>query len=260
MATPTEHDREALVKRLGRWADLPVPELAKDVREAIAALTAQGGGQTAMKGTDVSENTQTSFVKQLEQIINGCSLENGSDTPDFILAKYLKMCLENFDSTVVARERWYGREAKPVLIEQTADTVSVPREPETWFSPYPIWTNMRSSVGVVKKSDYDKLRAHAVAVTAERDAMRESQHEISVALGVPGCNAAEMLNIIDGLREDAERYRWLKENTILREQKENMRFVWEFPNWLTRSGDYPYTRNDSIDAAIDAAMRNANET
>ena len=47
MATPTEHDREALVKRLGRWADLPVPELAKDVREAIAALTAQGGEQPA---------------------------------------------------------------------------------------------------------------------------------------------------------------------------------------------------------------------
>ena len=187
MATPTEHDREALVKRLGRWADLPVPELAKDVREAIAALTAQGG-------------------------------------------------------------------------EQPADTVSVPREPETWFSPYPIWTNMRSSVGVVKKSDYDKLRAHAVAVTAERDAMREWERMVAVALGVPGCNAAEMLNVIDGLREDAERYRWLKENTILREQKENMRFVWEFPNWLTRSGDYPYTRNDSIDAAIDAAMRNANET
>jgi hypothetical protein len=37
------------------------------------------------------------------------SKENGSGTPDFILAQYLDGCLENFDKTITAREKWYGR-------------------------------------------------------------------------------------------------------------------------------------------------------
>lgn len=49
------------------------------------------------------------FRKELETLINKHSLENGSDTPDFILANYLTKCLEAFDTALVARERWYGR-------------------------------------------------------------------------------------------------------------------------------------------------------
>lgn len=49
------------------------------------------------------------FRKELEELINKHSLENGSDTPDFILAKYLEGCLENFDQAVRDREQWYGR-------------------------------------------------------------------------------------------------------------------------------------------------------
>lgn len=51
-----------------------------------------------------------SFRKDLEQIINRNSMENGSDTPDFLLAEYLQDCLLAFDKAVKARERWYGRE------------------------------------------------------------------------------------------------------------------------------------------------------
>lgn len=49
------------------------------------------------------------FEKRLEHLINELSLENGSNTPDFILARYLRECLEQFDETVHARETWYGR-------------------------------------------------------------------------------------------------------------------------------------------------------
>ena len=49
------------------------------------------------------------FRKQLESLINCESKENGSGTPDFILAQYLDGCLENFDKTITAREKWYGR-------------------------------------------------------------------------------------------------------------------------------------------------------
>jgi len=50
------------------------------------------------------------FRKELEILINRHSLENGSDTPAFILANYLVACLKAFDATLVEREKWYGRE------------------------------------------------------------------------------------------------------------------------------------------------------
>ena len=50
-----------------------------------------------------------SFQKELEQVINRNSQENGSNTPDFLLAGYLVGCLDVYNRTVMARERWYGR-------------------------------------------------------------------------------------------------------------------------------------------------------
>lgn len=52
---------------------------------------------------------ETEFEKELEHLINKHSLENGSNTPDFILAQYLKGCLDNFNIIIQARESWYGR-------------------------------------------------------------------------------------------------------------------------------------------------------
>lgn len=50
------------------------------------------------------------FRRELEQLINRHSKENGSNTPDFQLAAYLVGCLELFDQTVRFREGWYGRD------------------------------------------------------------------------------------------------------------------------------------------------------
>lgn len=50
---------------------------------------------------------QDEFQKALEDLINRHSMENGSDTPDFILAKYLQGCLETFNATVKLRDSWY---------------------------------------------------------------------------------------------------------------------------------------------------------
>ncbi len=50
------------------------------------------------------------FEREVELLINRLSLENDSNTPDFILAKHLRECLEAFVDTSNARERWYGRE------------------------------------------------------------------------------------------------------------------------------------------------------
>ncbi len=45
--------------------------------------------------------------KAFAEIINRNSIENDSNTPDFILAEYLVNCLENFGATVIHRDDWY---------------------------------------------------------------------------------------------------------------------------------------------------------
>ena len=47
--------------------------------------------------------------KQIQIILNRACAENGSDTPDFILAMYLTDCLAAFDKATNIREKWYGR-------------------------------------------------------------------------------------------------------------------------------------------------------
>jgi hypothetical protein len=49
------------------------------------------------------------FTKELEILINKFSMENGSNTPDFILSNFLSSCLLNFNETLKEREQWYGR-------------------------------------------------------------------------------------------------------------------------------------------------------
>jgi len=52
------------------------------------------------------------FKQELEILINKHSIENESDTPDFILANYIAMCLEAYNVTLKSREQWYGRNIK----------------------------------------------------------------------------------------------------------------------------------------------------
>ena len=46
-------------------------------------------------------------------------MENGSDTPDFILAAYLMDCISSFDLTMKKREKWYGREVGNWLVKHS---------------------------------------------------------------------------------------------------------------------------------------------
>lgn len=52
----------------------------------------------------------SSLRTALKELLNRESAENGSDTPDFILATYLMDCLSAFNRMVRAREVWYGRQ------------------------------------------------------------------------------------------------------------------------------------------------------
>lgn len=53
------------------------------------------------------------FEEDLQQLINRHSMENDSNTPDFILARYLWRCLYAYNLTVADRDRWYGMKVSP---------------------------------------------------------------------------------------------------------------------------------------------------
>jgi len=47
------------------------------------------------------------FEKELTELINKHSMENASDTPDFILAHYLCNCLSAFNLATKERTKWF---------------------------------------------------------------------------------------------------------------------------------------------------------
>jgi len=45
------------------------------------------------------------FQAELRDVINRCSIENGSDTPDYILAEYLNNCRIAFNMAIKERQK-----------------------------------------------------------------------------------------------------------------------------------------------------------
>ncbi len=67
------------------------------------------------------------FEKELADLLNCHSKENGSNTPDFILAQYLNNCLENFNEIVRRRSVWSNHQETFVmndLIEETPELLN----------------------------------------------------------------------------------------------------------------------------------------
>ena len=63
----------------------------------------------------------TAFTKEMEHLINKHSRENGSDTPDFILAQFLSGCLAAFDEATTGREAWYSRATTESGADESAE-------------------------------------------------------------------------------------------------------------------------------------------
>lgn len=84
------------------------------------------------------------FRKELEGLLNRYSMENGSDTPDRILAEFLSSCLDAFDKAVLEREVWYGRRSSlsgaiemPSPVRLSVDEPDAPDTPDTPDAPDP---------------------------------------------------------------------------------------------------------------------------
>lgn len=60
---------------------------------------------------------EVSFQQELESLINRYSIENQSNTPDFILSQYIINCLKSYNIAITTRERWYGRENNQIKQE-----------------------------------------------------------------------------------------------------------------------------------------------
>lgn len=62
--------------------------------------------------SEVSEEKHHGFQKRLENLINEFSMEEHSNTPDFILAEYLNVCLQAFGLAMAKRDKWYAAPQK----------------------------------------------------------------------------------------------------------------------------------------------------
>ena len=49
------------------------------------------------------------FEKELQALLNRYSKENESNTPDYVLAHYIKYSLKAYNQAVNLREEYYGR-------------------------------------------------------------------------------------------------------------------------------------------------------
>ena len=54
------------------------------------------------------DNGNMTFEEALENLINKYSKENQSNTPDYILAKYLSDCLDSYSSAIKSRDKWFN--------------------------------------------------------------------------------------------------------------------------------------------------------
>lgn len=64
---------------------------------------------TAQQENNTKLAARSEFNMELTALINKYSMENVSNTPDFILADYLESCLRNFGNTIQKRELFYRK-------------------------------------------------------------------------------------------------------------------------------------------------------
>lgn len=91
-----------------RWEDAHPADKVMWEAVAQAAIDAAASASETATGGEPDVDTRT-FRTELESAINRHSKENGSNTPDFILAQFLMDSLSVFDNAVRARELWNGR-------------------------------------------------------------------------------------------------------------------------------------------------------
>lgn len=100
-------------------------ELAQDDEKGGTVGTARGEPicvpLPTPEGMVSPEERDDLFRRELETVINRHSRENGSDTPDFILAQYLADCLAAWDRAMALRTEWYRPKRHTISGSDAAD-------------------------------------------------------------------------------------------------------------------------------------------
>ena len=65
-----------------------------------------------MDNSNIQAN-ETTFRDDIRDVINSHARETGSNTPDFILAKYLTDCLDAFENASNWRQCWHSTDGVP---------------------------------------------------------------------------------------------------------------------------------------------------
>lgn len=144
IARPLSAEQRDALQPIGpgdtRYPEMPIPDVtplrvgtieqpqnfvtARSRRTDMLNMMAAPAGQMQ---SQVSE-----LLSQLTTAINSVSAENGSDTPDFILAHYLLGCLRAFDAAVTDRDRWYGRGRSTQGLPAQPGIQGVPGDPNIY--------------------------------------------------------------------------------------------------------------------------------
>lgn len=53
------------------------------------------------------------FVREIAAVCNRFSVENRSDTPDYMLAEFMTGCLNVYENTLCARAEWRNENRRP---------------------------------------------------------------------------------------------------------------------------------------------------
>jgi hypothetical protein len=88
--------------------DVDVSLTRDDVRALIADLEAAESTWDSGSAANVKKEP-ADFQNGLRELINRHSMEAASDTPDFVLAEFLKSCLTAFNESVVKRAEFHER-------------------------------------------------------------------------------------------------------------------------------------------------------
>lgn len=99
-----------------------IPKMQGKDKELAAVLDEARDIVEAAEATlKMAPKQPQTLVQELTSILNRRSLENGSNTPDFILADFLSRCLVLFDDATNARSTWYGQPMKDLEFNKVAD-------------------------------------------------------------------------------------------------------------------------------------------
>jgi hypothetical protein len=99
----------------GQWPDMRSTLYDRFMEQAKNALAK---GVTLAPAPAPAPAASPALEQEITSLLNRHSAENASNTPDFILARFLLGCLAAWNMGVQQRENWYGRDPRPSALRR----------------------------------------------------------------------------------------------------------------------------------------------